>query len=649
MSINITRVSTNLQHLTLLESLRQNTLRMYLDQNKLGTGSRFNAPSDDPVAAGQALNLQQALERQNQVLANIRHADSFLAASDDAVGNMSALLIDARSIASEMVTTTVGQASRDSSAELIRGMIDELIRTGNREYNGMYLFGGTRTTQPPFEQTADGVVYRGDSANLFTQVDLDRDTQINLNGANLFGAVSNQVLGKVDLNPVVTRETRLADLQGAAGQGVQKGVLRMSLTTPPASFAVDIAGAETVGDVIDLMNQAAAQAGLTTGAGAQFNASLNPAGDGLQLVSTSGTINVEQAGAGFTARDLGLANVSGVAIAGGDLQPRLLPTTALSDLFGGTGATLGSIRIASGNSVQVVDLSGASTVQEVLNAINTSGMPVRASINAAGTGLDVVSTVSGKGMSIGEAGGNTAGLLGIRSMDGGTKLSTLNSGKGVNNAVGKADFRIVTRSGAQIDVDIDGATTIQDVIARINAAATTAGVALTAGLPSTGNGIQISDGTAGVNELHVERLNLSSAADDLGLYRSADVSGGAVLTGEDRATIRPNSVFTAMQDLYDALRAGDSARISDAGDRIGAFITEASRVRGVIGARSQAMTQRLNLTEDAVTATKKLLSDVKDIDYTEAITQFQQAQTTLQANLLTGSRLLQLSLMNFLS
>jgi hypothetical protein len=39
---------------------------------------------------------------------------------------------------------------------------------------------------------------------------------------------------------------------------------------------------------------------------------------------------------------------------------------------------------------------------------------------------------------------------------------------------------------------------------------------------------------------------------------------------------------------------------------------------------------------------------VRDLDYAEAVTSFQQAKTSLQATLLTGSQGLNLSLMNFL-
>ncbi len=647
-SINITRVSTNMQHLTLLESLRRNTLRLFLEQNRVATGNRLNAMSEDPATASQALNLTEALERQDQVLANIRHADAFMAATDDAITNLSELLYQARSIASEMVSTTVTQEQRDASAELVQGILNEMVRTGNREYNGMYLFGGTRTTTPPFEIVNGGVLYRGNLSNIFTHVDLDQPTQINMHGADLFGAVSSQVTGYVDLNPTLSSTTRLADLTGAAGTGIQAGSLRISLDSPATAFVVDLSSADTVGNVIDLINQAAAQAGLTTGPGGQFNASINASQGSLQLTSSSGTITVEQVGEGFTARDLGLLNTSGASITGADLQPRLTLTTAIADLFGGAGASLGSIQIRSGATTQTVDLSGAATIQDVLNLINTSGTNVSASINAAGTGIDVVNLLSGVPMTIGEAGGNTADLLGIRSLYGGTLLSSLNGGQGVTTMPGKDDFRIVASDGNSVDVNLDGALTVQDVLDRINAAAGAAGVPVSAVLTSTGNGIQIIDSTGGPGDLRVERLNLSPAIDGLGLSSASLSAGGSVLTASDTNLIRPDSVFTVLQDLYESLKRGDSAGISDAGDRLGDFITQATRMQGIVGARAQAMGTRLDLTESAVLATQKLLSDIKDVDYTEAITKFQQAQTTLQANLMTGSRMLQLSLLDFI-
>jgi len=250
-------------------------------------------------------------------------------------------------------------------------------------------------------------------------------------------------------------------------------------------------------------------------------------------------------------------------------------------------------------------------------------------------------------MTVGENDSNTAELLGIRSLHGGTRLADLNSGRGVNTMPGEPDLRITAKDGSAFEVSLDGAVTVQDVLDRINAAATAAGVNVTAGLATVGNGIRIVDATGGAGTLGVEKLNLSPALDGLGLSGLTPDPAATELVGSDVHGVAPDSVFTALLDLYSALKRGDTAGITDAGGRIGTCLESMTRMRGIIGARSQTMTARLALTEDAVIATRKLLSEVKDLDYSEAVTKFQLAQTTLQANLLTGSRLLQLSLMDF--
>jgi flagellin-like hook-associated protein FlgL len=53
--------------------------------------------------------------------------------------------------------------------------------------------------------------------------------------------------------------------------------------------------------------------------------------------------------------------------------------------------------------------------------------------------------------------------------------------------------------------------------------------------------------------------------------------------------------------------------------------------------------------EDAAATTQIFLSQVRDLDYAEAVTRLQVAQTQLQANMQTGSILLNLSLLDFLS
>jgi flagellar hook-associated protein 3 FlgL len=72
------------------------------------------------------------------------------------------------------------------------------------------------------------------------------------------------------------------------------------------------------------------------------------------------------------------------------------------------------------------------------------------------------------------------------------------------------------------------------------------------------------------------------------------------------------------------------------------------RVRGETGARVQELESRQNRLSDENLSTTGLLSNLKDTDFTEAISRFQTLQTALQASLQTTAKVLNLSLMDFL-
>ena len=177
--------------------------------------------------------------------------------------------------------------------------------------------------------------------------------------------------------------------------------------------------------------------------------------------------------------------------------------------------------------------------------------------------------------------------MGIRSHHGGTSLSELNNGKGVRFEEGQDDIRVIAKNGWTVDVNIDGAETIQDVIDAINAAALATGVSITADLAPVGNGIRITDTTGGLGVMSVERLNFSLASDDLGLFKTADPAATELIS-DDTNTVKVDSVFTALIELHDALTAGDEQAITAAGERINAFVNQAARVHGIVGAILQS-------------------------------------------------------------
>src|SRR5690606_7912096 len=128
---------------------------------------------------------------------------------------------------------------------------------------------------------------------------------------------------------------------------IQRGAFVVSVSVPATNFTVDLSQTDTIGDVLDAINAAAAAAGLTVGPGQQFEATLNPTGNGIQLNTAFGNVTVQALGESTAARDLGILG-AGPMIVGQDLQPRLTAETPISALFGGAGAALGSIQIING-------------------------------------------------------------------------------------------------------------------------------------------------------------------------------------------------------------------------------------------------------------------------------------------------------------
>lgn len=638
--VNITRISTNLQTSLVLDGVRRSQRDLYLTQGRIAAGRSYLSASENPIAASRALDLSHALARQSQFVENARYGENLLTAADAALSELSGLLVQASSVASQTVSNLTSAAERDAQAEVIAAIRQQVQTVGNRQFQGRYIFGGRNTLNQPFVEGFGQVLYVGDIGELRTRVSPDRVAGMSMPGSAVFGAVASANTTNPDLTPMLTPASRLEDITSAIGGTIPRGALVFNEVGGAGAFTVDLTTVETIGGVVDAITAAA------SAAGAALTATLSDKGidigpGGLPLSITDGGVGLAAA--------LGIRAQRPVTepIVGRELTPRLTRLTPVGDLAGGEGIDLeNGFLIQNGSKSVTVDISAATTVQDIINAINNSGASVFARINDAGTGIDIYNQASGSTLSIGENGGSTASDLGIRTLHEDTALRDLNFGLGVTGIPGRDDFRIVARNDETVDVSIDGAQTIQDVIDAINEAAEAAGVSLAASLAGTGNGIRITDSTGGTEPLRVERLNLSYAADNLGLTRATVDED--VLVGADVNTQASDGILGALIDLESALRKNDTAAITLAGNRLDVLRDNLIRMHGVIGARAQAFSAQRLQTEEAAQTTEVFLSEVRDIDYTEAITRLQAATTQMQAGLQTSALISQLSLMDYL-
>ncbi len=629
--VNLTRVSFNQQIVNLREALRVNQTGLYGVQNQLTTGLRFLQPSDDPSAAASANALDRRLESLGQVATNVRNANAVLTEGESSASDAVDAVREAQSLAVSAVGDTMTPDERQALAPVVCGLLQQLVDAGNRRYQNTYLYSGQQN-RAPFELSHGGVYYTGDGNRMVTAIDSDGSTAaFTIPGLELFNAVS-QVRGAADLDPALTADTRISDLGGAAGRGVQLG--HIIVTVGDERKEIDLSGCATVGDLVERLN-AELPAGLAVSLGTR----------GLVLTLGDGrSATVADIGGGRSAIDLGLAGTLETATRdGADLNPRLTRLTRLGDLRGGAGVDLShGFVIRNGTETATIAPDRAETVEDLLNLINQANVGVWARIAPDGRSLEVVSRVSGVDLSIEEDGGSLATALGLRTMHAGTKLADLNDGQGVQTVDG-ADLRVTTSSGDQIDVDLDGATTLQDVLDRLN----TAGAGrITAGFVNSGNGLAITDQTRGAGTLSVAALGSSPALAGLGLNVTAT---GNQLLGRDVNPVRVDSPFTALLQLSRGLQGDDRQAVQAAAQRLDRTLQNMQQVQGQMASQAKTMADRTERVDTETTATRTLLSDVQDVDFTDATLRFQQLQTALQANLVVGSKLMNLSLLNFLT
>jgi flagellar hook-associated protein 3 FlgL len=539
-----TRVSGMLVRQRLLAQLQGDQLDLFRLQNQVSTGQRFTLPSEDAPAARRAMTLQRLLERKTQLRSNIETGQSFLKSTDVALNNVAGLLGDIRGIALGVSGTTSTDSERQAAITEINRAIEQLVAVGNTQFRGRYLFAGSQTNVEPYSYNGSYVAYHGDNSRIRSYSDLGVLFSTNATGQEVFGGISSEVLGGVDLNPEVTVDTPLSSLRG--GRGISpNGALQIS--DGSNSVIVDISNAATVGDVARLIE-------ANPPAGRKVTVDVTGQGLTLQLdAAGGGNLTVREVASGKTASELGILETVGVLtnpLVGTDLNPLITKTTPLDDLLGAKARTR-LVSAGSNNDLLIeAAVNGAqyngATVQlvddELLRAspgipqgseyaqYDTAARAASASLRFSGAGNDLTITATTPGtaynnVDIVVVGGASAGA----SYDSTTKQLT-------------------------ITVDFGGTTTIDEVVNAVNATGVfTATSDESAEGPASYNGLStIAPGD--ISNVRGDTGNSGGAANTLYVFVRRDVSNANNVA----AAINAQGTFTARLDSLDTTNSSQA-------------------------------------------------------------------------------------------
>ena len=360
--------------------------------------------------------------------------------------------------------------------------------------------------------------------------------------------------------------------------------------------------------------------------------------------SASGAVYIGNSDALVTDIDKNVAfqyNIPGSEILAADLNPVLTAATSLEDLNRGKGVEEGSFIITdrSGKTATIA-VSAGDNLQKVINSINSANINVEASINSTGKGLRLSdsSTLITNALTIAESGSGTTakdlGIVGSRNSDiigfdidprltTNTLLSDLNEGAGVV----LSDISVVNgAASATVSFSsLHASSTLGDLISVINSA----GVNVTAGIGSAGNDLKVISNNS-TSVAVIQDIGSGTLAENLGL-------------GDGR------NVLTTLVQLKTAMERNDTIGMGALLENLNSGLDAMEEARATMGSIERRLQSNDNTHSQQIVNQTGRLARVEDIDFSKKASELAALELAFQATLNTTARILQPSLLNFLS
>ncbi len=187
------RISTAQMYYKGVTAMLDKQAELAKTQQQLATGERILAPSDDPAAATQAMQLEQIIETTKQYQRNGNYAESKLSLEETVLVEVGNILQRVRELAVRANNDTLSAGDRTAIAAEVRSVQKDLVQLANtQDANGEYVFAGFKTATIPFSDDGAGsFTYNGDQGQRALQIGDNRQVTIGDSGDQVFMRVDD--------------------------------------------------------------------------------------------------------------------------------------------------------------------------------------------------------------------------------------------------------------------------------------------------------------------------------------------------------------------------------------------------------------------------------------------------------------------------
>lgn len=194
----MTRVTQSMLSTNMLRNLNTSYSKMSKLQDNLTTGRKFTRASDDPVAAVKGMDYRVQLDKIGQFSRNTNELTAWVDTTDSTLNEVGNALTRVQELITQAANDTNTADEREKIAVEITQIKAQIQDLANTQLGGKYIFSGTHTSKPLFENgaIADPTNFPGLTRNVEIEVGDNIYMQANVPGHDLCKGI-DEMLDKV--------------------------------------------------------------------------------------------------------------------------------------------------------------------------------------------------------------------------------------------------------------------------------------------------------------------------------------------------------------------------------------------------------------------------------------------------------------------
>lgn len=194
----MSRITNSMLASNYLTNMNRNLRNMQTIQSQLSSGKEVSRPSDNPYKVSRTMQLYSEIDANKQYNENIKDVSNWLDTTDTALDQAGNAFSRIRQLLVSAGNASYGEDERKAVQDEIKQKVHELSQILNTNFDGAYIFGGTKSTSKPIVVNSDGnLCYADKNGNGITKTSTGFDIDIANSVVSSVTPVNNMKIEKI--------------------------------------------------------------------------------------------------------------------------------------------------------------------------------------------------------------------------------------------------------------------------------------------------------------------------------------------------------------------------------------------------------------------------------------------------------------------